>query len=75
MRKILKGVIVVDKVTFIKIANNCRGYEANSNPCPTMTSSLAPDGDEKSCANCSHLYKNRCQFDLMETVLDQISTR
>lgn len=65
----------MDKNTLVKIARNCRGYEINESPCPTVTSSLAPDGNEKSCANCSHLYKNRCQFDLMETVLDQLRMR
>lgn len=60
----------MDRETLVKIANNCSGYEFEGRDC--FTSSLTPSEGEKSCVNCTHLYKNACQFDLMGKVLDQI---
>ena len=63
-------MIALEKQTLVDIANNCSGYEFEGREC--FTSSLTPAEGEKSCVNCSHLYKSRCQFDLMEKVLNQI---
>lgn len=66
-------MVILDKHTLVKIADNCLGYEFEGRDC--FTSSLTPKEDDRSCVNCTHLYKNRCQFDLMDKVLHQISIR
>lgn len=66
-------MIVLSKETLIKIANNCPGYEYEGED--NFTSSLTPENGEKSCVNCTHLYKSKCQFDLMDKVLNKLNTR
>ena len=63
---------MLNEKTLVKIADNCLGYEFEGSDC--FTSSLTPQEGQKSCVNCSHLYKNRCQFDLMEKVLNKINS-
>lgn len=60
----------MDSQTLVKVANNCLGYEFEGRD--NITSSLTPEEGDKSCVNCVHLYKSRCQFDLMDKVLDKL---
>lgn len=66
-------MLTLDKHTLVKIANNCLGYEFEGHD--SFTSSLTPKEGDKSCVNCTHLYKSRCQFDLMDKVLHQIGMK
>lgn len=66
-------MIVLNKQTLIKIADNCLGYEYEGED--SFTSSLTPEQGDKSCVNCLHLYKSRCQFGLMEKVLNKLNMK
>ena len=63
----------MDKETFVKIAKKCSAYNYEGQD--SFTSSLTPASGEKSCVNCKHLYKGRCQFDLIDEILPSISGR
>lgn len=61
----------MEKQTYVKIANNCLGYDYEGED--NFTSSLTPEEGSKSCVNCSHFYKGNCQFGLIEKVLNKLN--
>ncbi|AFS77354.1 hypothetical protein Curi_c02740 [Gottschalkia acidurici 9a] len=62
---------VETKEDLINIANNCTGYNYEGKD--NFTSSLSAPEGTKSCINCAHLYKDRCQVDLMRVVWSSIN--